>query len=90
MTPDAASSPHTLATASGLLLGALIISTALGAVVGAAAGAWEIGLLLGAVAGIPLGIVAVYFTYGREAQGSTRARQASPLRPTKDDDEDSW
>ena len=65
MTPDAASSPHSLATASGLLLGALGAAIGVGALVGWLAGAWEIGLLLGAVAGIPLGVVAVYVVYGR-------------------------
>ncbi len=95
MTPDAASSPHSLATASGLLLGALGLAMAVGALVGWLAGAPEIGLLIGAVAGIPLGVVAVYYVYGR-ADAGTRARQASPLRtrdgnrPTDDDDEDSW
>jgi hypothetical protein len=88
MTPDAASSPHSLATASGLLLGALGAAMAAGFLVGWAAGAWEIGLLVGAVAGIPLGVATVYLVYSR-AEGSTRARQASPLR-AQDDDEDSW
>ena len=56
MTPDTASSPHSLATASGLLLGTLGAAMALGAGVGWMLGAPDIGLLLGAVAGIPLGI----------------------------------
>jgi hypothetical protein len=89
MTPDAASSPHSLATASGLLLGALGASMAVGALIGWVAGAWGIGLLLGAVAGIPLGVVAVYLVYGRADGQGTRARQASPLR-VPNDDEDSW
>ena len=38
MTPDAAPSPHSLATASGLLLGALAAAMALGALVG-----WAVG-----------------------------------------------
>jgi hypothetical protein len=68
MTPDAASSPHSLATASGLLLGALGAAMALGALVGWLAGAWEIGLLIGAVAGIPLGVATVYLVYSREGR----------------------
>jgi hypothetical protein len=78
MTPDAASSPHSLATASGLLLGALGVAMGVGALVGWAFGAPELGLLLGAVAGIPLGVFAVYYVYTR-AEPHERARQASPL-----------
>ena len=66
MTPAAASSSHSLATASGLLLGALGAAMAVGALVGWAAGAWDIGLLLGAVVGIPLGVLLVYYVYSRE------------------------
>ena len=65
MTPDAASSPHSLATASGLLLGAFGGTMALGALVGWVAGAWGIGLLIGAVVGIPLGVLVVYVVYSR-------------------------
>ena len=57
--------PHSLATASGLLLGALALSMAIGTLVGAAFGGWEIGLLIGALIGIPLGVAAVYFVYTR-------------------------
>jgi hypothetical protein len=92
MTPDAASSPHSLATASGLLLGALGLAMAVGALVGWIAGAPEIGLLLGAVAGIPLGVVAVYYVYGR-AEDGTSVKHAPPRRNGSrpvDDDEDSW
>ena len=67
MTPDAAASPHSLATASGLLLGTLALAMALGALVGWAAGSWGIGLLIGAVVGIPLAVLAVYFVYSRQA-----------------------
>jgi F0F1-type ATP synthase assembly protein I len=67
MTPDAASSPHSLATASGLLLGALGAAMALGALVGWALGSAGIGLLVGALLGIPLGVVAVYQVYGRSS-----------------------
>ena len=57
--------PHSLATASGLLLGALALSMSLGALIGAALGGWEIGLLIGALIGIPLGVAAVYLVYTR-------------------------
>ena len=66
MTPDAASSPHSLATASGLLLGALGAAMLVGALVGWALGSWGIGLLIGAVVGIPLGVLVVYIVYSRE------------------------
>ena len=65
MTPDAASSPHSLATASGLLLGTLALAMIVGAIVGWALGSTGIGLLVGALAGIPLGVVVVYQVYGR-------------------------
>jgi hypothetical protein len=69
MTPDAASSPHSLASASGLLLGALGGAMGAGALLGWIFGAWDIGLLIGAVAGIPLGVLAVYLVYAR-AEGT--------------------
>lgn len=65
MTPDAAPSPHSLASASGLLLGSLAAAMALGALVGWAAGSTGVGLLVGAVVGIPLGVLVVYQVYGR-------------------------
>jgi F0F1-type ATP synthase assembly protein I len=65
MTPDAAPSPHSLATASGLLLGALAAAMLVGALVGWALGEAAIGLLIGAIVGIPLGVLAVYQVYGR-------------------------
>jgi hypothetical protein len=65
MTPDTASSPHSLATASGLILGTLAAAMALGALIGWAFGAWGIGLLIGAIVGIPLGALVVYQVYGR-------------------------
>jgi hypothetical protein len=65
MTPDAASSPHSLATASGLLLGTLAAAMALGALVGWALGGAGLGLLIGAMVGIPLGALVVYQVYGR-------------------------
>ena len=68
MTPDAAPSPHSLATASGLLLGTLAAAMALGALVGWALGGAGLGLLIGAIVGIPLGALVVYQVYGRGAQ----------------------
>jgi hypothetical protein len=65
MTPDAASSPHTLATASGLLLGTLAAAMIVGALLGWVLGSWGIGLLIGAIVGIPLGAAVVYQVYGR-------------------------
>ncbi|HET7744141.1 MAG TPA: hypothetical protein VFK76_05305 [Gaiellaceae bacterium] len=65
MTPAAASSPHSLATASGLLLGTLGAAMFLGALVGWALGSWTIGLLIGAVAGIPLAVLVVYVVYSK-------------------------
>jgi len=67
MTPDAAPSPHSLATASGLLLGALAAAMIVGALVGWALGSAAIGLLVGAIFGIPLGVLVVYQVYGRSA-----------------------
>ena len=65
MTPDAAPSPHSLATASGLLLGALAAAMLVGALVGWALGEAALGLLIGAIVGIPLGVLVVYQVYGR-------------------------
>ena len=65
MTPDAAASPHSLATASGLLLGTLWTAMGVGALVGWLFGGWGIGLLVGAVAGIPLAVLVVYLVYSR-------------------------
>jgi hypothetical protein len=68
MTPDAAPSPHSLATASGLLLGTLAAAMVLGALVGWVVGSAAIGLLLGAIVGIPLGVLVVYQVYGRSGR----------------------
>ncbi len=65
MTPAAASSPHSLATASGLLFGTVAAAMILGALVGWALGSWAIGLLIGAVAGIPLAVLVVYLVYSK-------------------------
>ena len=59
------SSPHSLATASGLLLGTTGAAMAVGALIGAAFGSGGIGLLVGAIVGIPLAILVVYRVYGR-------------------------
>ena len=55
--------PHSLATASGLLLGTLGSSMAVGALVGWGLGSPSLGLLVGAVLGIPLAVVVVYRVY---------------------------
>jgi uncharacterized membrane protein len=68
MTPGAASSPHSLATASGLLLGSLGAAMAVGALLGWAAGSWDVGVLIGAVVGIPLGVLIVYLVYSRQGR----------------------
>ena len=52
--------PHSLATASGLLLGTTGASMAVGALVGWALGSGGLGLLVGAVLGIPLAVLVVY------------------------------
>lgn len=65
MMPDAASSPHSLATASGLLLGTFGAAMAAGALVGWALGSAGLGLLVGALVGIPLGVFVVYEVYSR-------------------------
>jgi hypothetical protein len=56
-------SPHSLATASGLLLGTLAAAMAAGALLGWALGSAGVGLLVGAVLGIPLGALVVYKVY---------------------------
>jgi hypothetical protein len=65
MTPAAASSPHSLATASGLLLGTVGVAMIVGALVGWAIGSWGLGLLVGAVVGIPLAVFVVYLVYSK-------------------------
>ena len=59
--------PHSLATASGLLLGTLLASMAIGALVGWALGGAALGLLVGAVVGIPLAVLVVYRVYSRQS-----------------------
>jgi hypothetical protein len=57
--------PHSLATASGLLLGTTAAAMVVGALLGWAFGSWGIGLLIGAIAGIPLSVLVVYKVYTR-------------------------
>jgi hypothetical protein len=61
------SSGHSLATASGLLLGTTCAAMGLGALVGWALGGAGIGLLVGAIIGIPLAVGVVYIVYSRAA-----------------------
>ena len=65
MAAATASSPHSLATASGLLLGTTGAAMIVGALLGWAFGSWGIGLLVGLLIGIPLGIVVVVLVYGK-------------------------
>lgn len=65
MAASAPSSPHSLATASGLLLGTVGLAMAVGTLLGWVVGSAGIGLLVGAIAGIPLSIVVVYAVYSR-------------------------
>lgn len=58
--------PHSLATASGLLLGTTCAAMLAGALIGWAFGNWGIGLLVGAIVGIPLSIAVVYKVYSRD------------------------
>ena len=63
MAANAPSSPHSLATASGLLLGTTGAAIILGALIGWLFGSTAIGLLVGAIVGIPLAIAVVYKVY---------------------------
>ena len=65
MVASTPTSPHSLATASGLLLGTLLASMAAGALVGWALGGAALGLLVGAVVGIPLAVFVVYRVYSK-------------------------
>jgi hypothetical protein len=60
-----APSPHSLATASGLLLGTTGASMAIGALVGWLLGETGLGFLVGALVGIPLAVAVVYKVYAR-------------------------
>jgi hypothetical protein len=63
MAASAPSSPHSLATASGLLLGTTGAAMIVGALIGWLLGSTAIGLLVGAIVGIPLAIAVVYKVY---------------------------
>jgi len=65
MAAATSSSPHSLATASGLLLGTTGLAMAIGLLVGWLLGVAGIGLLAGAIVGIPLSIAVVYRVYSR-------------------------
>ena len=65
MAAPASSSPHSLATASGLLLGTTAAAMIVGALIGWALGSAGIGLLIGALVGIPLAVFVVYKVYSR-------------------------
>jgi hypothetical protein len=65
MAAATSSSPHSLATASGLLLGSMALAMLAGALVGWVLGSAGIGLLVGAIVGIPLAIAVVYGVYSR-------------------------
>ena len=65
MAAAAPSSPHSLATASGLLLGTTGAAMALGALIGWLFGSAGLGLLVGALVGIPLAVAVVYKVYSR-------------------------
>ena len=58
-----ASSPHSLATASGLLLGTPGAAMRVGALIGAAFGCVGDRPAVGALVGIPLGVAVVYWVY---------------------------
>ena len=65
MAAAASSSPHSLATASGLLLGSLVLAMLVGAFLGWLLGSAGIGLLVGAIVGIPFATAVVYGVYSR-------------------------
>ena len=55
--------PHSLATASGLLLGTMGAAMAVGVLLGWVLGSGGLGLLVGALIGIPLAVSVVYKVY---------------------------
>jgi hypothetical protein len=63
MAAATSTSPHSLATASGLLLGTTGFAMIVGALLGWAFGSWGVGLLIGAIVGIPLSVLVVYRVY---------------------------
>jgi F0F1-type ATP synthase assembly protein I len=65
MVATSPSNPHSLATASGLLLGTLLAAMVVGLAIGWLLGGAGIGLLVGAVVGIPLAVFVVYRVYSK-------------------------
>jgi hypothetical protein len=65
MAAASSSSPHSLATASGLLLGTLVAAMLVGSALGWLVGDAAIGLLVGAIVGIPLAVGVVYAVYAK-------------------------
>lgn len=63
MVASSPTDPHSLASASGLLLGTLVAVMGVGAVIGWLVGAGPLGLLVGAIVGIPLAVGVVYKVY---------------------------
>ncbi len=63
MVASSPTEPHSLATASGLLIGTVGASMAVGALAGWAFGSGGLGLLVGAIVGIPLAVFVVYKVY---------------------------
>jgi len=63
MVASSPTEPHSLATASGLLIGTVGASMAVGVLAGWAAGSGGLGLLVGAIVGIPLAVFVVYKVY---------------------------
>ncbi len=63
MVASSPTEPHSLATASGLLIGTVGASMAAGALAGWALGSGGLGLLVGAIVGIPLAVLVVYKVY---------------------------
>jgi hypothetical protein len=63
MVASSPTEPHSLATASGLLIGTVGASMGVGAFVGWVAGSGGLGLLVGAIVGIPLAVFVVYKVY---------------------------
>lgn len=65
MAAAAPAPPHSLATASGLLIGTTCVAMAVGAAIGWLLGSFGVGLLVGAIVGIPLSVAVVYRVYAR-------------------------
>ncbi len=63
MVASSPTEPHSLATASGLLIGTVGASMAVGAFAGWLLGSGGLGLLVGAIVGIPLAVLVVYRVY---------------------------